>query len=483
MIFQYDELEEAYEQAKESSVSVKTLSEQLETSKIERDSLIQQLNQKEAERMQLEARIIELEAQKEEAKVDDGWNDDGWGEEEKVETEEVLQLRQSHLELTQKIRDLEHTIEEQRDEGDVMAERIIMVASEHAKVEMLLKAANEELEKVKKTLALKEKVESEDDSEVDKLQEAQKILEMKIEALQNQLIIVKEEKEELASDNAELQDLLKTVKMELEETKLKLSEAESAGWNDDEGWGNEETKELEAELATKNEMVEQLREQIAHLQREVIAASESADMSALEELEKVREELKVVSEQNGLLKDSEARLLDHADEFAVQMEQYREKCSKLTVRIKELETELQKVNSDGQQAKISSDELVTLRFFKIYNLTKWEKFFQTAAGQCRARDPFPERHCLGSRGSHCRTSSSSRRAHEDHRRAYAEAQNAVGSSSLGPSEDLLDLIELRQNRISPVIPDVDIFSDLHCYCIVICSRWELKSDSIIWVCF
>lgn len=166
-----------------------------------------------------------------------------------------------------------------------------------------------------------------------------------------------------------LQSKLYDVQSELEDTKQKLVEAENSasGWNDDDAWNKNENeieevkKALEIEISNRNDTIVKLQNLVSNLRQQLIEASESADLKSLEELEQLKEELRIVSEQNGLLKDSEARLLDHADEFAVQMDKYREKCEVLTAKIAELEAQLQNPAEEDQQQKTSNVELVKLR--------------------------------------------------------------------------------------------------------------------------
>uniref|UniRef100_A0A8R1IYJ8 Uncharacterized protein n=1 Tax=Caenorhabditis japonica TaxID=281687 RepID=A0A8R1IYJ8_CAEJA len=379
----YDELDDAYNQAKEAAQQnshlLESLKSQLDAVQTERDALKSELAEKEAEKQRLEEVVRELEeAQREKEKAEENaWNDDGWGDDEpKKDDVELLQLRQVQIDLSQRIENLELEKLSQRSEHEKTLEQLTLAENTKTLLVENLEKTQKELENVKHLLVQKEQElvaatssteptssgwdddAWNDDSELDKMKESQMLLEMKVKVLTEELHRVKENEQELIETNSEFERRLKATESELKTTKLKLSEAESSAWNDEE---DETKKALEAEVQRKTETVERLLEQIAQLQTEVIEASESADMSALEELESVKGELRVVLEQNGLLKDSEARLLDHADDFAGKMEEYREKCAVLTARVTELEAQVRKSGEEEKLAKKSSDELVTLR--------------------------------------------------------------------------------------------------------------------------
>ncbi|PIC11351.1 hypothetical protein B9Z55_029141 [Caenorhabditis nigoni] len=172
----------------------------------------------------------------------------------------------------------------------------------------------------------------------------------------------------LSDQNASLQSQLKSLQTELESTQQRLQEAESASsWNDDDNWNQTESedvalrKELEAEISKRNATIEELQRHVERLQKALNEASESADMKALEEMEEMKHQLTMVMEQNNLLKDSEARLMDHADEYAEQMERHRERCVELQVKVTELEEKLRAEQLERKAAARSVEEFSVLR--------------------------------------------------------------------------------------------------------------------------
>ncbi|CAA90998.4 Kinesin motor domain-containing protein [Caenorhabditis elegans] len=391
----YDELEQVYEQSQQAQNSnkelihvVENLKSQMGQIQQDRDKLMTDLVTVQAEKLELEKIIQKLEvdiAEKEQEKTDnDGWNDEDWREDDQKETESE-KLTQLRNELTARIEQLES---QKSNEQAQMSEKLSQVESMKVQIEQKLYETREELDDLKKELKLKE-IElqkaseasttassewnddgwNDDDGEIDRMKDTQKVLEMKVEALQDELQRLKDNEIELTETISALQSKLYDVQSELEDTKQKLVEAENSasGWNDDDAWNKNENeieevkKALEIEISNRNDTIVKLQNLVSNLRQQLIEASESADLKSLEELEQLKEELRIVSEQNGLLKDSEARLLDHADEFAVQMDKYREKCEVLTAKIAELEAQLQNPAEEDQQQKTSNVELVKLR--------------------------------------------------------------------------------------------------------------------------
>ncbi|EGT50248.1 hypothetical protein CAEBREN_19865 [Caenorhabditis brenneri] len=369
----YDELSEAYEQAQQAQNPNEQLLEQLSALKShldeilkEKEALRQKLTQIEAEKLELEQKIVELTAKNEE---NDVWNDDGWGEEKEDnrEEEEVGIL----LRLAEQFSQLQAENVEIRTQ---MTAKTAELVSDRLKLQQKLEKTIEELETVKKELAeatsQAQKASTDggwnddsdwtDNGEIERMRETQTLLEMKIEALQEELIRVKEREMELTDENASLQSRLQSLQSELDAAKIALEEAQSSasatgGWNDEDAWNqdSEETTKKSEELESE---IDRLTSQVGTLESRLLALQ-----SAPAEIQKLQNELKMAQDQNGLLKDSEARLLDHADEFAQQMEKYREKCLSLEAKIRELEARIQEKQMEEQAVRVASDELVTLR--------------------------------------------------------------------------------------------------------------------------
>ncbi|CAP33824.1 Protein CBG15627 [Caenorhabditis briggsae] len=193
----YDELDEAYQQSQNAQnpneqllAELESLKMQLEQSHAEKQEMKLKLETIEAEKRELETQIAEIqkaldqktsEIQKTSENDDDGWGDEGWGE---SDNEETKKDNDKEVKTSQKIDFLE---------------------SEKTKIEQELDQTIQELDDVKQELIQKEKEIQKtseeatwnddawnDDGEIERMRETQKMMEMRVEALQDELKNVKE---------------------------------------------------------------------------------------------------------------------------------------------------------------------------------------------------------------------------------------------------------------------------------------------------
>lgn len=109
--FQYDELEQVYEQSQQAQNSnkelihvVENLKSQMGQIQQDRDKLMTDLVTVQAEKLELEKIIQKLEvdiAEKEQEKTDnDGWNDEDWREDDQKETESEKVIKFQKWQMT-----------------------------------------------------------------------------------------------------------------------------------------------------------------------------------------------------------------------------------------------------------------------------------------------------------------------------------------------------------------------------------------------
>ncbi|ULT97554.1 hypothetical protein L3Y34_005403 [Caenorhabditis briggsae] len=219
----YDELDEAYQQSQNAQnpneqllAELESLKMQLEQSHAEKQEMKLKLETIEAEKRELETQIAEIqkaldqktsEIQKTSENDDDGWGDEGWGESDNEETKkdndkELAELRHAHDQLVSRIQILES--ENSRIQAET-SQKIDFLESEKTKIEQELDQTIQELDDVKQELIQKEKEIQKtseeatwnddawnDDGEIERMRETQKMMEMRVEALQDELKNVKE---------------------------------------------------------------------------------------------------------------------------------------------------------------------------------------------------------------------------------------------------------------------------------------------------
>ncbi|PIC36748.1 hypothetical protein B9Z55_015634 [Caenorhabditis nigoni] len=226
----YDELDEAYQKTQSAQnpneqllAELESLKIHLEQSQAEKREMKLKLEMIEAEKRELETQIAEIqktldqktsEIQKtsEEKEDDDGWGDEGWGksdnEEKKGDNDkELAELRHAHDQLVSRIQLLES--ENSRIQAET-SRKIDFLESEKTKIEQELDQTIQELDDVKKELIQKEKEIQKtsedatwnddawnDQGEIERMRETQKMMELRVEALQGELKNVKEREMEV----------------------------------------------------------------------------------------------------------------------------------------------------------------------------------------------------------------------------------------------------------------------------------------------
>ncbi|CAO4375427.1 unnamed protein product [Caenorhabditis nigoni] len=226
----YDELDEAYQKSQNAQnpneqllAELESLKIHLEQSQAEKQEMKLKLEMIEAEKRDLEMQIAEIqktldqktsEIQKtsEEKEDADGWGDEGWGESDNEEKmgdndKELAELRDAHDQLISRIQLLES--ENSRIQAET-SRKIDFLESEKTKIEQELDQTIQELDDVRKELIQKEKEIQKtsedatwnddawkDDGEIERMRETQKMMEMRVEALQDELKNVKERESEV----------------------------------------------------------------------------------------------------------------------------------------------------------------------------------------------------------------------------------------------------------------------------------------------
>ncbi|EFP12152.1 hypothetical protein CRE_03317 [Caenorhabditis remanei] len=277
----YDELEETYQQSqleKPSEELLRELRTQLELTRQEKQELVMSLEQMKIQKLEIDGRFDELRENEKKLKEED--------------EKELLKLRDSHQQLTARITHLES--ENSRIQAE-MNQKIASIELEKSKVEEELNETLDELEDVKKKESESVTTSSGgwNDDGWGNDEETQKVLEMRVETLQDELQKFKEREAELSDESSEL--------------KSRLESAEN---------------------------------EISNLQNEIQKTSG------------IQEELRRVTEQNGMLKDSEGRLMDQSDDFANRMEKYREECGRMAQKLTEMEEELRKEKMEKSEQKV-----------------------------------------------------------------------------------------------------------------------------------
>ncbi|CAD6195672.1 unnamed protein product [Caenorhabditis auriculariae] len=279
---------------------------------------------------------------KEEPADEDNW---GWGEDEPADPVETSSLNKDEVaELNEQLREL--AVAQTNLEKDLQAREALILTLEEQ-----LKEANEKYQTLNDTL---NELELKFERKEQELEESEK----NAQKVKNELLKMREQSDLLKDSEARLLDQaddfatnMEKYSNECQTLRKQLTEVESR------------RNEVDpVALKEKEDEVQRLRHELEEVEK-VLKCLEQKHEAVLQQEEQMKKELKTLKDQNDLLKDSEARLIDQADDYATHMEKYSNECQRLKKQLQERMVDPEAVYEKQVEVEIKSRKLEQMEQF------------------------------------------------------------------------------------------------------------------------